>query len=110
MDRWTEEVPCPLLALIRMVTLSPAASDAVAKRVVTSHMKRPIDDRGTWCKGPGSRPEGRDSGQRSQRAQLGAAEDTHGACAHSAHTHVRAAPKAGGGTSPGAGAEAVPGG
>ena len=69
MDRWTEEVPCPPLALRRMVTLSPAASDAVAKRVVTSHMKRPIDDRGTWCKGPGSQPEGQDSGQRSQRAQ-----------------------------------------
>lgn len=30
-DGWTEEVPCPQLALRRMVTFSPAACDVVAK-------------------------------------------------------------------------------
>lgn len=41
-----EEVPCPLFTLRRMLTLSPAACNAAAKCVVTSHMNGPIDDCG----------------------------------------------------------------
>lgn len=41
---WPREVPCPLLTLRRMLTLSSVPCNVVAKCAVTSHMNSPIDD------------------------------------------------------------------